>query len=140
MAYKFLEHTADIGIEVEAQNLKDAFIEAIYGLLELIFNKSFKEMDTKKQNEIIEISSSDLHSLLVDTLNEILFLIDSRKIIPLKPEIFEMSNISLKLRYKKFEFDFANFPMHIYVKAVTYHQLEIAQKENLVLIRFFLDI
>lgn len=140
MVYKFLEHTADIGIEVVAQNLNGAFIEAIYGLLDLIFNNSFKDMDTKNQLEIIEINSSDLESLLVDTLNEILFLIDSRKIIPLKPEIFEMSNNSLKLRYKKFEFDFANFPMHIYVKAVTYHQLEIIQKENSVRIKFFLDI
>lgn len=140
MGYKFLEHTADIGIEVNAKNLKEAFEEAIYGLLELIFNKNFKEFSTEGTIEIVEINSQDLESLFVDALNEILFLIDSRRIIPLKPEIIEMSNKSLKFRFIPFEFNFSEFPIHLYVKAVTYHQLEINSQEDKTIIKFFVDI
>ncbi len=140
MTYKFLDHTADIGIEVIAPDLKQAFIEAIFGLLELIFNKSFKEFDIKNGFEILEIESNDLESLFVDTLNEILFLIDSRKIIPLKPEIIVMSNNTLKLKYNPMNFDYSKFPVQMYVKAVTYHQLEINQSNELTTIKFYLDI
>jgi len=140
MTYKFLDHTADIGIEVIAPDLKQAFIEAIFGLLELIFNKSFKEFDLKNGFEILEIESNDLESLFVDTLNEILFLIDSRKIIPLKPEIIVMSNNTLKLKYNPMNFDYSKFPVQMYVKAVTYHQLEINQSNELTTIKFYLDV
>ncbi len=140
MPYKFLEHTADIGIEITATDLKQAFIEAIYGLLDLIFKKSFIDVDCEKSFESLEISSNDLESLLVDTLNEILFLIDSKKIIPVKLEITEMSNNSLKIIYKPLELDLSETPMHLYVKAVTYHQLEIIQSKESTTIRFYLDI
>lgn len=140
MAYTFLEHTADIGIEVIAPDLKQAFIESILGLLELIFNKSFKDFEIKNGFEFLEIESNDLESLFVDTLNEVLFLIDSRKIIPLKPEITEMSNNSLKLKYNPMNFDYLEFPVQMYVKAVTYHQLEINQSTELTTIKFYLDI
>ncbi|MCX8056713.1 MAG: archease [Ignavibacteria bacterium] len=140
MSYKFLEHTADIGIEVRANNLTEAFIEAIYALLELIFNKNFKEFISSNGYEFLEIQSVDSDSLFVDTLNEILFLIDTKKIIPLKPEIIELSNNSLKLKFKPYQFDFSELPMHIYVKAVTFHQLEIIQNKKSVTIKFYLDI
>jgi SHS2 domain-containing protein len=140
MAYKFLDHTADIGIEVQASDFKEAIIEAIYGLIEIIFGKSFKDFDTNSDFETIEISSFDKESLLVDTLNEILFLIDTRKIIPLKPIITDLSNKSVNLRYKPLQFDFDEFPFHLYVKAVTFHQLEIIEKEKQTIIKFFVDI
>ncbi|MGB9664861.1 MAG: archease [Ignavibacteria bacterium] len=140
MVYIFLDHTADIGVEVQASSFKDAFIEAIFALLEIIFGKSFKDFDCNANSEIMEISSFDRESLLVDTLNEILYLIDTKKIIPLKPEIFELSINEVKLKYKPFQFDFKNYPIHLYVKAVTFHQLEINENENQVKIKFFVDI
>ncbi len=140
MAYKFLDHTADIGIAIEANNLKNAFVEAIYALLELIFNKSFKELNIKGEYQTIEIMSIDIESLFVDTMNDMLFLIDSRKIIPLKPEIIELSNNSVKINYIPFEFDYDKLPMHLYVKAVTYHQLEIIVGESKSQIKFYVDI
>lgn len=140
MTYKFLEHTADIGIEVKAQNLKHAFVEAIKGLIDLIFQTSFNEIVSENSSDILEVSSNDLESLFVDTLNEILYLIDTKKIIPLKPEIIEMSNTFVKLKYQPFNFDLEKTPMHLYVKAVTFHQLEILQSNEATTIRFYLDI
>ncbi|MEJ5305503.1 MAG: archease [Ignavibacteria bacterium] len=140
MSYKFLDHTSDIGIEVKSSSIQEAFVESIYGLLEIIFGKSLIEFDSNSDYEVLEVSSIDRESLLVDTLNEILFLIDTKKIIPLKPEILEMSNNFLKLRYKPCQFDYQNFPIHLYVKAVTFHQLEIKEIENQTEIKFFVDI
>lgn len=140
MAYTFLEHTADIGIEVNSNNFSEAFIEAIYGLLEIIFGKSFLTYSCDGAPELLEISSIDKESLLVDTLNEILFMIDARKTIPLKPKIDQISNNYVKLTFIPFQFDLNELPINLYVKAVTFHQLEIIEKENLSKIKFFIDI
>lgn len=140
MAYKFLDHTADIGIKVCASTLKEAFVEAIYGLLEIIFGRSFVDFDCEAGYKIMVISSFDRESLFVDTMNEILYLIDTRKIIPVKPQIHNLSNNMVNLSYKSFQFNLDDFPMHLYVKAVTFHQLEIIENEDQTTIKFFVDI
>lgn len=140
MSYHYLEHTADIGIQVEAENFESALVESIYALIELIFGSSFKELDVQGDYEAISIQGTDRENLLVDLLNEILYLIDSKKIIPLKPEIIIDSNLKADLKYKPLEFDFDRYPIHLYVKAVTFHQLEIIDDSKKTIIKFFVDI
>jgi len=140
MTYKFLDHTSDIGVEVRSTDFKGALVEAIFGLIEIIFGKSFVDFDCEVNFETLEISSFDKESLIVDTLNEILYLIDTRKIIPVKPEILDLSNNKVTLRYKPFHFNFDDYPIHLYVKAVTFHQLEIIENENETIIKYFVDI
>jgi SHS2 domain-containing protein len=140
MTYKFLDHTSDIGVEVRSSDFKGALVEAICGLIEIIFGKSFVDFDCEANFETLEVSSFDKESLIVDTLNEILYLIDTRKIIPVKPEILDLSNNKVILRYKPFHFNFDDYPIHLYVKAVTFHQLEIIENENETIIKYFVDI
>jgi len=140
MTYKFLDHTSDIGVEVRSSDFKGALVEAIFGLIEIIFGKSFVDFNCEANFETLEVSSFDKESLIVDTLNEILYLIDTRKIIPVKPEILDLSNNKVILRYKPFHFNFDDYPIHLYVKAVTFHQLEIIENENETIIKYFVDI
>lgn len=140
MSYHYLEHTADIGIYVEAENFESALVDSINALIELIFGASFKENEVEGDYETLSIQSTDRESLLVDLLNEILYLIDSKKIIPLKPEINIDSNLKADLKYKPLEFDFDRHPIHLYVKAVTFHQLEIIEESTKIIIKFFVDI
>ncbi len=140
MSYHYLEHTADIGIQVEAENFESALVESIYALIELIFGTSFKELDVQEDYETIIFHGTDKESLLVDLLNEILYLIDSKKIIPMKPEIKIDSNLKTELKYRPFDFDYDRYPIHLYVKAVTFHQLEIIENSKKTIIKFFVDI
>lgn len=140
MIYQYLDHTADIGIRVEAENFKSALAEAVYALIALIFSNSFKELEVDNDYEKISIESFDKESLLVNLLNEILYLIDSKKIIPLKPEVNIDSNSKAELKYRPLEFDYDRYPIHLYVKAVTFHQLEIIENSDKTIIKFFVDI
>lgn len=140
MAYKFLEHTADIGVLVESLDFRSALEESVDALIHLIFGNATLNDMNQLNEEMIEINSSDEESLLVDFLNEILFLIDSKKIIPLKLEITELGKNNLKAKFKAYQFDFEKNPINLYVKAVTFHQLQIEEKEDQTIIKFFVDI
>ncbi len=140
MVFKFLDHTADIGIFVESFDFKSALEESIKALILLIFGELIENDIYEVNNGTVEIQSNDKESLLVDFLNEILFLIDSKKIIPLKLEILEICNNGLKAKYLAYPINYEKNPIRLYVKAVTFHQLEIEEKENQTTIKFFVDI
>jgi len=75
----------------------------------------------------IKIKSVDLPSLLVDFLNEVLYLVETKKLV------FE------KVEFKKFaeneiEADLVGKPlkrMGVHIKGVTYHDLDIHQEDGI---------
>lgn len=140
MTYQFLSHTADIGIKITNNSLTSAFEESVVALLELIFGKKIRNLRSTEIEQTIEVNGYDLDSLFINFMNEILFLIDGKKIIPLKLKVEFTSKSSLKFKFQPYYFSIEQFPIQIYVKAVTYHQLEIKSSENSTEINFYLDI
>lgn len=140
MTYQFLSHTADIGIKITNNSLTSAFEESVVALLELIFGKKIRNLSSTEIEQTIEVNGYDLDSLFINFMNEILFLIDGKKIIPLKLKVEFTSKSSLNFKFQPYYFSIEQFPIQIYVKAVTYHQLEIKSSENSTEINFYLDI
>lgn len=140
MTYQFLSHTADIGIKITNNSLTSAFEESVVALLELIFGKKIRNLRSTEIEQTIEVNGYDLDSLFINFMNEILFLIDGKKIIPLKLKVEFTSKSSLNFKFQPYYFSIEQFPIQIYVKAVTYHQLEIKSSENSTEINFYLDI
>lgn len=140
MTYQFLSHTADIGIKIRNNSLTSAFEESVVALLELIFGKKIRNLSSTEIEQTIEVNGYDLDSLFINFMNEILFLIDGKKIIPLKLKVEFTSKSSLNFKFQPYYFSIEQFPIQIYVKAVTYHQLEIKSSENSTEINFYLDI
>lgn len=135
MSFRYLEHPSDIGIEVVADRLELAFKECYEALISLIFGSDLKlkiKSETAKNNEI---KSIDIEALLIDFLNEILFIIDAEKIIPVIKDIIIEKE---KLLFSYYEAEFQ--PIILYVKAITFHQLCIEKKENYFRIVYFVDL
>lgn len=135
--YKFLEHTADVKIKVEAKDMNTAFIESARAMKEAILDKI--KIQSKIQKKI-KVQGKDKEALLYNFLEEFLFLLDAKNFI--FSEVKGL-NISKKEKYeleaivygdKANKYDFSND-----IKAVTYNDMKISEKKNKVGIIFVLD-
>lgn len=141
MSFKFLEHTSDIGVQVIANSYENAFEESVEALIYLVFGKKIDADNSQNLvSDEMRISGEDYHSLIVNYLNEILFLIDAEKIVPLQLKIVQFNSKFIHSRFKRFHFNLDELPINLYVKAVTFHQLKIVEEKEKVLIEYFVDV
>ena len=119
--YRWLEHTAELGLLIEASSDEDVFREALAAYAELV-----GEGDTH-QGELldipVELRATTVADLLVAWLEELVFLADTEQLVPdaareLRLEPGELRAIVRGTRG-------APRPL---VKAVTYHGLEFARE------------
>jgi len=125
--YKYSEHTADVRLQVEANNLEDLFCISIQGMANLIKKDFCKSNAISNLKEELEIKSPDLSTLLIDLMSEVLTLTQINKAIYCKLEIQELENNKIKCfvygsKVKNFDKD---------IKAVTYHEAEIKSENNI---------
>ncbi len=135
-SHRLLEHTADMAIEVFGETLRDLFVEAGRGLREMICADAVAKGGKEKR---IEVAGQDEGELLVNWLNEILFLFETGFF----PTDFAVAQIEGgKVRGSVFgePFDPQRHPIEREVKAVTYHQLNVEQTEEGWKVTVFVDL
>ena len=134
--FEVIDHTADVGIIAFGSNLKEAFANSAYGMFSLIAN-----LDGVKENvsRKVDIKSSDQEALLVDWLNELLYLFDVKHIIFKRFEIMALSQKRLQARVYGEKVDKSRHQLKTAIKAATYHMLKIEKNEG-VKVQFILDI
>jgi SHS2 domain-containing protein len=134
--FEVIDHTADVGIIAYGRNLKQAFANSAYGMFSLIADlDGVKEKVSRK----VDIQSNDQEALLVDWLNELLYLFDVEHILFKKFEIISLSRKRLQARVYGEKVDTSRHQLKTAVKAATYHMLKIEKNEG-VKVRFILDI
>lgn len=126
--YTLIDHTADLGIKVKGKDLKDLFQNSGYALTHLLADcKASKRINPKK----ISIKGNDLEDLMVRWLGEILYLFDGEDQVVSFIKINSISERALHALLKTTPFD----PLiHKYlreIKAVTYHQIEVIERDNI---------
>jgi len=122
--FEILEHKADLKIRVFGKTKEELFENAMIGMFEAAKYETTKRLTTKRLTT--KIKSVDLLSLLVDFLSEILYLVETKKLV------FE------KVEFKKFkenEIDaiLIGRPLKrigVHIKGITYHDLKILQKNG----------
>ncbi len=125
MRYKILEHPADLKLEVKAPKIEELFLNLAWGICEVMVPKLNQFPASGKR--IIKAQGKDKESLLVNFLNEIIYLSDAEreiyrnfKIKRFQPNKFlEVVAEVVKPKRKEVE-----------IKAATYHDLEILKKNN----------
>jgi len=122
--YQILEHKADLKIKVFGKTKEELFENAMVGMLKAA--KYQKKLKTQKSKVKIKIKSMDLPSLLVDFLSEILYLVETKKMVFEKVEFkkFMENEIEAILIGKPLK------RMGVYIKGVTYHDLDIHQEKD----------
>jgi SHS2 domain-containing protein len=134
--FELIDHTADVGIIAYGKDLKEAFANAAYGMFSLI-------ADLGRVNERIsrevDVESLDQEALLVDWLNELLYLFDVDRIIFRRFEITDLNRNRLKAKVYGEMIDTSRHHLKTAVKAATYHMLKIERNKG-VKVQFILDI
>lgn len=128
--FKFLEHTADVGIEAEEKDLEKVFEEIALGMFEVMTDTKKVEKKIKKE---IKVDSEDLQALLYDFLEKFLILHDTENLMFSKFNVKkikkENSKWNLECEAWGEEFDSEKHEDRTLVKAVTYHEMKI-EKTN----------
>ncbi len=134
MRYEFIEHTADIAIKAYGKSVEESFGNAATGMFDVITDVSKVEPKGEYQ---VRVKSDDLENLLVDWLSELLFLHETQDVLFSEFDV-KIENLSLVATAKGEAINREKHELKSGVKAVTYHMLEVNEKEGYVM--FLLDI
>ncbi len=125
--YRLIDHTADLGIEVYGEGLQELFSNAGFALFDIITDISRVKETTKR---VITIEGSDLEQLIVNWLNELLYLHEVEGLLFKRFEVQEMTDKNLKALIAGERYDPNKHIIETAVKAATYHQLQVVQENN----------
>ena len=137
--FKFFAHPADAKFRAYGNNLEEAFQNAAYALVSLMWNR--EEVSPKIQHRVTS-EGRDLKQLLVGFLEEVLYLLDSRSfllntVVDLSIENDGDRYVSRALflgdRFDEGQETFGD------VKAITYHEMMIEQDGH-VMVQVVVDV
>ncbi|HUV57039.1 MAG TPA: archease [Dehalococcoidales bacterium] len=120
--FEILDHTADVGIIAYGASVNQAFANAAKGLFSLI-----TELDSIEElfHRDIELVAPDRESLLVEWLNELIYLFDVENVVFKRFDITELNDTRLKARSYGEKVDSSKHKLKMGVKAATYHMLKV---------------
>jgi SHS2 domain-containing protein len=121
MAFKFLEHTADMKFQASGTSIEEAFENSALAMFNAMSDKKIKPAIKKE----IKITGEDLENLLYTFLEELLFLLDSKNffISKTKLKITEDKKKNLILKAKLLGDNAKKYETKMDVKAVTYNEM-----------------
>lgn len=135
--YRIIEHTADTGFEVRGDSKEQVFEAAARAFFHMMWHIG---NDRDSRPEMIEVTGSDEEELLVNFLEEFLYLYEAKGLVCTKIEIATITEEKICARAWMQQFDRDRDKELLGVKAVTYHQLYIGRKNNSWVAQIFLDI
>lgn len=125
--FRFLNHTADLGILVYGRDLEELFSNAG----EVFFNIITDLQRVRESTErIIRVESPNLEDLMVHWLGELLYMHDVDGLLFKSFSIDELRDGSLKARARGEAFDEGRHVIKTEIKAVTYHQIQVKKEKE----------
>ncbi len=134
--YELIDHTADIGIAAYGDDLEGAFASAAYALFSIIAELDGVGEDVSRD---VEVDARDVEGLLVEWLNELIYIFDTENIIFKTFKIDEIGENNLRARCFGERVDLKRHHLKTGVKAATYHMVEV-QKNDGVRVQVLLDV
>ncbi|MDR7415569.1 MAG: archease [Armatimonadota bacterium] len=125
MPFEVLEHTAEVGLRVEAESLEGVFRDLCAGLFSLITDPSAVRPERTWE---VTVEAPDRVALAVEWLNELLYLNARDGMVAHGAEVLEVSDGRLRARLHGEPFDPKRHPRGIEVKAATYHQARVERE------------
>jgi len=121
-AFKIIDHSADTGIIVYGTDVEELFSNAALALFSLITEPESIE---EKLHLSLKVSSEDRDSLLVEWLNELIYIFDTQHILFNRFDIGSLTDDELKATCYGEGFDPTKHKIKMGVKAATYHMLKL---------------
>jgi SHS2 domain-containing protein len=125
MTFRFLEHTADVVLEVESTSFGELLAEAARG-----FTDCITDVELVRPRQRIEVTTGapDREGLLVGWLNELLFRFEAEGFLACAGEVEVRSEEGTLLaagRLRGEPYDPERHPFRTAVKGATWHNLNI---------------
>jgi len=120
--FEIVDHTADVGIIAYGTDMNQAFANAARALFSLI--TELDDVDEVLHRDT-KLTAPDEESLLVEWLNELIYLFDVENILFKRFDITQLNNTQLKARSYGEKVDSSKHKLKIGVKAATYHMLKV---------------
>ena len=125
--YEYFDVTADIGFIAYGDTLNKAFENAGLAIFNIISDTS----EVEPQKEIMfEITSEDKISLLYDYLEELIFYHEIEFMLFSEFHVEIDENLHLKAKIKGEEINWNKHERKTEIKAITYHQMNIAKTDH----------
>jgi SHS2 domain-containing protein len=125
--YETIEHTADIGIRAWGKSLAEAFENTARGMFSLICDPALVR---EEESFAISVEADDRETLLVEWLNELLYLFESRGVLLAGFKIGNISETALEATVFGERLDFERHRPEADIKAATYHMLKVEQSNG----------
>ena len=125
--FKILDHPADIGIEIKGKSLEDLFINAALGTTSLMIEQHEIAANTKKE---INLKGNDMENLFIKWLDEVIYLFDAEGFLIKNVLVETLRATSLHTILQGEKYNKTKHEIKLYLKSVTYHQLEIKQTKE----------
>lgn len=129
--YRWVDHTAEVELEIEAATEREVFADALAALAELLLTGREGEPAART----VRVSAADRATLLAEWLEELVYLAESEGFVGRRLEQLELRERELAARVA----GVLDEPPPL-VKAVTYHRLLFEASERGYLARVVLDV
>lgn len=136
-AFEIINHTADVGIIAYGTDVEVLFSNAALAMFSLITEPESIE---DKLHLDLEVNSKDRDSLLVEWLNELIYLFDVKHILFSRFDIESLTHNQLKATCYGEDFDPMKHKIKLGVKAATYHMLKLDKSGDGYRAQIILDI
>ena len=125
--YEFIEHTADLGFKVYGASLEELFAHAAEAFFEAMVALEGVAEGTERS---IEVEADAPDNLMVSWLSELLYLFDTERLVFKRFQVKRIENNRLEANARGEVLDPARHEIKSGIKAVTYHQLYVKEKDG----------
>ncbi len=132
VSYEYLDHTADIGLKAYGSTLEEIFENAAVGMFDIMTDVETVEARGEVK---VRVESQDLESLMVDWLTELLYVHELENVFLSAFEV-AIHGLSLEATAKGETVDPSKHSMDLSIKAVTYHMIEVNEREGYAIVIF----
>ncbi len=125
--FETIEHTADIGVRSFGATEEEAFENAAFGMFSLLADL---ELVSDEVEFPVIVEGEDRETLLVEWLNELLYIYESQGVILKKFHVSVLEDTRLEGSAWGGHIDPARHEIRTDIKAVTYYQLQVTRTEK----------
>jgi SHS2 domain-containing protein len=123
-SWQLLDHTADLGMDVEGSSLEEVFACAGRAIFELMAELDAVEIRVSRD---LVVEGTDLADLWVNFLREALYLWSGESLLIKEVQIRQIADTALEATLSGEAYDSGRHVLNMEIKAATYHQAEVVR-------------
>lgn len=125
--YRLIDHTADFGLEIWGVDAAALFEEAATALSDLL---AAPLKSKAGRSDTIDVTGDDWPDLMVNWLRELLYMFNGEERIVSGVAIHSIEKNRLRATVTSQAYEPPRHEIRNEIKAVTYHQIDVAPHEN----------